>query len=143
MHCTKKAVNALPKGPPADCCGLVYPAKMHLVLIAWLYVSLLVAATEPNLVGSIMSFLFYGLIPCAIIAHIGTSGQRKKRRRLREMAGQHDSAEAKGDKYDLPGRGADVAALVQAGDQVGDGDVDHARGGDRQQVGQAGGEFRQ
>lgn len=59
---------------------------MHLVLIAWLYVALMVAATEPNLVGSVLSFSFYGLLPAAIIAYIGTTGQRKKRRRLQEAA---------------------------------------------------------
>jgi hypothetical protein len=81
--------------------ALVYPAPMHIVLVAWLYVALLVAATEPSLVGSAMSFLFYGLMPAAIIAYIGTTGQRKKRRRLREaqeepldkVAGENDSAQ--------------------------------------------------
>ncbi|MBU3694250.1 MAG: hypothetical protein FGM40_05405 [Rhodocyclaceae bacterium] len=74
---------------------------MHIVLVAWLYVALLVAATEPSLVGSAMSFLFYGLLPAAIIAYIGTTGQRKKRRRLRELqdkplakaAGDNDGAQ--------------------------------------------------
>lgn len=123
--------------------ALVYAAPMHLVLIAWLYVALMVAATEPNVVGSVMSFLFYGLLPAAIIAYIGTSRQRKKRRRLNELAGEYHGAEAEADEGDLAGRGADVATLVQAGDEVGYGDVDHARGGDRQQVGQSGGQLRQ
>lgn len=76
---------------------------MHLILIAWLYVSVLVAATEPTLVGSAMSFVFYGLVPSAIIAYIGTSGQRKKRRRLQEASGQDDAAETTADQGDLPG----------------------------------------
>ncbi len=128
---------------PAACRRLVYAASMHLVLIAWLYVALMVAATEPNLVASVLSFFFYGLFPCAIIAYIGTTGQRKKRRRLKELSGEHDGAEAEGDERDLSRRGADVAPLVQAGDEVGYGDVDHARGGDGEQIGQAGGELRQ
>lgn len=60
---------------------------MHIVLVAWLYVALLVAATEPTLVGSVMSLIFYGLLPVAIIAYIGTTGQRKKRRRLKKADG--------------------------------------------------------
>ena len=142
MRCTKTAVNASPE-PAAEQRGLVYAAAMHLILIAWLYVALMVSATEPNLVGSVMSFVFYGLIPCAIIAYIGTTGQRKKRRRLNEAAGERHGTESERDQRDLPRRGADVAALMQAGDEVGHGHVDHARGGDRQQVGQPGGEFRQ
>ena len=68
--------------------AVVYPAPMHVVLVAWLYVALMVAATEPNLVGSVMSFLFYGLLPVAIIAYIGTTGQRKKRRLLKQAEGE-------------------------------------------------------
>ena len=60
---------------------------MHLILVAWLYVTLLVAATEPTVVGAVMSFVFYGLLPSALIAYIGGTGQRKKRRRLKEAAG--------------------------------------------------------
>jgi len=86
---------------PASGRTLVYAAPMHLVLIAWLYVALMVAATEPNIVASVLSFSFYGLLPAAIIAYIGTTGQRKKRRRLKELAGEHDGAEAEGDQRDL------------------------------------------
>jgi len=143
VHCTKTAVNARLSGLQDVRWVLVYAEPMHVVLIAWLYVALMVAATEPNVVGSVMSFVFYGLVPVAIIAYIGTTRQRKKRRRLSELAGEHNGAEAEADEGDLAGRGADVASLVQAGDEVGHGDVDHAGGGDRQQVGQAGGEFRQ
>ena len=117
---------------------LVYAAAMHLVLIAWLYVALMVAATEPNLVASVLSFFFYGLVPAAIIAYIGTSGQRKKRRRLKELAGEHDSAQTEADERDLAGRSADVAALMQPRDEIGHSDVDHARSGDGEQVGQTG-----
>ncbi len=76
---------------------------MHLILIAWLYVTLMVAATEPNLVAAVLSFSFYGLLPAAIIAYIGTTGQRKKRRRLKELAGEDHRAEPKADERDLPG----------------------------------------
>ena len=86
---------------PASGRTLVYAAPMHLVLIAWLYVALMVAATEPNIVASVLSFSFYGLLPAAIIAYIGTTGQRKKRRRLKELASEHDGAEAEGDQRDL------------------------------------------
>jgi uncharacterized membrane protein len=97
VHCTKTAVNALQGSPAVILRALVYAEPMHVVLVAWLYVALMVAATEPSLVGSVMSFSFYGLLPAAIIAYIGTSGQRKKRRRLKELAGEDDSTQAKRD----------------------------------------------
>lgn len=130
---------------------LSYAAPMHIVLIAWLYVAVLIAATEPSLVGSLMSLAFYGLLPAAIIAYIGTTRQRRERRRLAEtrscpldqLAGEDDGTEPERDERDLARRGADVAPLVQARNQVCHGDVDHARSGDGQQVGQAVGELRQ
>lgn len=130
---------------------LGYAEPMHIVLIAWLYVAVLIAATEPSLVGSLMSLAFYGLLPAAIIAYIGTTRQRRARRRLAEtrpwpldqLAGEDDGAETERDERDLSRRGTDVASLVQARDEVRHGDVDHARGGDGQQVGQAVGELRQ
>jgi len=118
---------------------------MHIVLLAWLYVALMVAATEPTLVGSVMSLAFYGLLPAAIIAYIGTTRHRKDRRRraamrqegLDQAPGEDDGAKAERDERDLSRRGADVAPLVKARDEVGHGDVDHARGRDGEQVGQA------
>lgn len=130
---------------------LDYAAPMHIVLLAWLYVALMVAATEPTLVGSVMSLAFYGLVPAAIIAYIGTTRQRKDRRRqaamrqegLDQAPGEDDGAKPERDERHLSRRGADVAPLVQARDEVGHGDVDHARGGDGEQVGQAVRELRQ
>jgi len=130
---------------------LGYPAPVHIILIAWLYVAVLIAATEPSLVGSLMSLAFYGLLPAAIIAYIGTTRQRRERRRraetppctLDQLAGEDDGTEPERDERDLSRRGADVAPLVQARDEVCHGDVDHARGGDGQKVGQSVGELRQ
>jgi|GEM_PF-2022233 hypothetical protein len=82
--------------------GFGYPERMHIIIVAWLYFAVLVAATEPTLVGSIMSFVCYGALPVAIIAYIGRTGQRKKRRRLDQLAGQQDGGDAKRDQGDLP-----------------------------------------
>ena len=50
---------------------------MYIIVIAWLYVVVLMAATEKNLVSSILTFLFYGLIPCAILLWILGVNHRK------------------------------------------------------------------
>ncbi|MEY3883949.1 MAG: hypothetical protein RLZZ379_1227, partial [Pseudomonadota bacterium] len=38
---------------------------MYIIAIAWLYVTVLMAATEKTVVAGIFTFIFYGLLPCA------------------------------------------------------------------------------
>ena len=40
---------------------------MYIIAIAWLYVVVLMAAAENTITAGILTFLFYGLIPCAIL----------------------------------------------------------------------------
>jgi hypothetical protein len=48
--------------------------------IGWLYVTLLVAVNEPGIVAGIVSFLFYGLLPCSLLLWLGGSKARRQRR---------------------------------------------------------------
>ena len=57
---------------------------MYLIVIAWLYVTVMMAvaeATVPNgsLLGAVITFLLYGLLPCAILIYIFGTPQRKRR----------------------------------------------------------------
>ncbi|RIX42483.1 MAG: hypothetical protein D3M94_18265 [Rhodocyclales bacterium GT-UBC] len=58
---------------------------MYIIAIGWLYVTLLVAANEPSVIAGIISFLFYGLLPCSLLIWIGSSKARRQRRRHREL----------------------------------------------------------
>lgn len=40
---------------------------MYIIAIAWLYVTVLMAATEKTITAGILTFTFYGLIPCALL----------------------------------------------------------------------------
>jgi hypothetical protein len=40
---------------------------MYIIAIAWLYVTVLMAATEKTVIAGIFTFIFYGLLPCAIL----------------------------------------------------------------------------
>jgi len=60
---------------------------MYIVAIAWLYVTLMMALTEPSIVAGLLTFLFYGLLPCALLLWIIGTPQRR-RNRLRVMAEQ-------------------------------------------------------
>lgn len=72
---------------------------MYLVLIAWFYVTLLMAvaeATSPtgSLLGAIVTFTLYGLLPMGIIGYIlGTPG-RKRALHARAMAEREAAAVA-------------------------------------------------
>ncbi|EER58563.1 conserved hypothetical protein [Acidovorax delafieldii 2AN] len=66
---------------------------MYLVVIAWLYVTLMMAVAEATsstggLLGAFFTFLLYGVLPAGIVAYIlGTPG-RKRAIKAREQAQQ-------------------------------------------------------
>lgn len=67
---------------------------MYIVAIAWLYVTLLMALTEGSIVAGIATFLFYGLLPLALLLWlVGTPARRRNRRRREaEAAARNESA---------------------------------------------------
>ena len=52
---------------------------MYIVAIGWLYVTLLMAATEPNLTAGVLTFLFYGLAPLALLLWLLGTPERRRR----------------------------------------------------------------
>ncbi|MEO8249889.1 MAG: hypothetical protein ABI589_11005 [Burkholderiales bacterium] len=62
---------------------------MYLVLIAWLYVALMMAAAEATaangtLLGALVTFVLYGLLPAAIIGYVMDAPRRRRARAARE-----------------------------------------------------------
>ncbi len=57
---------------------------MYIVAIAWIYVTLLMAATEKSITAGVLTFIFYGLLPCALFVWIFSTPQRKRNRALKE-----------------------------------------------------------
>lgn len=51
---------------------------MYIIAIAWLYVTLLMAATEPSVVAGILSFLVYGAAPLALFLWVFGTPQRRR-----------------------------------------------------------------
>jgi hypothetical protein len=51
---------------------------MWIVAIGWLYVVVLMAATEPSVVGGMMTFFGYGVLPLSLVLYLG--GVRLRRR---------------------------------------------------------------
>jgi len=59
---------------------------MWIVAVAWMYVVVLMAATEPTVVGGIMTFVFYCALPLSILFYL--TGARRRRARRAGQAGR-------------------------------------------------------
>ncbi len=68
-----------------------------IIVIGWLYVTLIVAANEPTLVSGIISFLFYGALPCGLLLYFAGSKVRRQRRHYKEMLAAKEAAKQKSD----------------------------------------------
>ena len=52
---------------------------MWIIAIGWMYVATLMAATEPSVVGGIMTFFGVGVLPLSLVLYLmGARGRRKR-----------------------------------------------------------------
>ena len=65
---------------------------MLIVAVAWIYVVLLMAFTEPTVVAGIMTFSLYCVLPLGILFYLTGSGRRKRARAAREQAARERAA---------------------------------------------------
>ncbi len=74
---------------------------MYIIAIAWLYVAFMMAITEPSVIGGVLTLVFYGLLPCALLLWLVGTPQRRRNKALREVAeqnlGEPDRAHAQDD----------------------------------------------
>ena len=78
---------------------------MYIVAIAWLFVVILMGASEAmstSIVGGFLTFFFYGLVPLAIVLYLFGAPQRRRDRRKRVQAEELLAAVERSDK-DSPG----------------------------------------
>ena len=59
---------------------------MYIVVIAWIYIAILMSVAEANasngtILGAIITFLLYGLLPLGILSYIMGTQARKRTRR--------------------------------------------------------------
>lgn len=90
---------------------------MYLVAIAWLYVTLMMAVAEASaptgsVLGAIITFVLYGLLPLSILLYIlGTPGRKRALRERERRA----AAEAAAASADQPDGGGHAPAAAQDG----------------------------
>lgn len=59
---------------------------MYVIAIAWLYVTLLMAATETSVTAGILTFIFYGMAPLALLVWLlGTPQRRRNKAKLPDI----------------------------------------------------------
>jgi hypothetical protein len=69
----------------------VFLPTMYLVAIAWIYVALMMAVAEATntngtVIGAIVTFVLYGLLPVSIVMYLLGTPSRNKARKARERA---------------------------------------------------------
>lgn len=72
---------------------------MYLIVIAWFYVTAMMAlaeATSPqgSLLGALITFVLYGLLPMGILVYIFGTPERKRKLKVRRQAQQRAYDEA-------------------------------------------------
>ena len=64
--------------------------KMYLIVIGWLYVTLLMSlaeafSTQGTVLGAIVTFLLYGLLPMSLVVYLGGTPLRRKEIRRKQL----------------------------------------------------------
>ncbi|MDD2547568.1 MAG: hypothetical protein PHI55_14985 [Burkholderiaceae bacterium] len=97
---------------------------MYLIVIAWLYVTLMMSVAEATssngtVLGAGITFVLYGLLPMGIVIYILGTPSRKKALKAREQAEQaaYDAEQAAARQASLssvpPDAGSEAAAATQ------------------------------
>jgi hypothetical protein len=75
---------------------------MYVIAIGWLYVTLLMAATETNITAGVLTFVVYGAAPLALFLWLFGTPQRNRNRLSREKiddaVGKDDGADTRRDQ---------------------------------------------
>jgi predicted membrane channel-forming protein YqfA (hemolysin III family) len=71
---------------------------MLMVAIAWMYVVVMMALAEAfspqgSVLGAVVTLVFYGLLPLAIVLYIMATPERKRRLKAREAKDVHEAQE--------------------------------------------------
>jgi len=74
---------------------------MYIIAIAWMYVVVLMAATEKSVTAGLLTFIFYGLLPCALLLWLlGVKHRRHQHNKqsVDDVSHQEDGTNPQGDE---------------------------------------------
>ena len=91
---------------------------MYLIVIAWLYVTLLMAlaeafSTQGSVLGAIITFVFYGLLPMALVVYLMGTPLRRKAIRRQEEQDRQEAVSSLNDSTRQPDAGGHAAAFPE------------------------------
>ena len=58
---------------------------MHIIAIGWLWVAFMMAITQKSSLAGLSTFVFYGVLPCALLLYLLTAPARRRRRAQRDI----------------------------------------------------------
>jgi hypothetical protein len=94
---------------------------MYLIVIAWLYVTLLMALAEAfssqgSILGAIITFVLYGLLPMGLVVYLmGTPLRRKAIRKSEQLAREeYEASRTPTDSSTQPDAGGHAPALPES-----------------------------
>lgn len=92
---------------------------MYLVVIAWMYVVLMMSVAEAThatgtVLGAIVTFILYGLLPMGIVVYIMSTPARKRKIKAREAA-ELAAAKASGKLATHPDASCQPAGAAEQG----------------------------
>lgn len=91
---------------------------MYLIVIGWIYVVLMMSVAEAtnttgSVLGAIVTFFLYGLIPVAIVVYVMRAPDRRRAIKAREAA--EDAARAQARASADPDAGGQATGAAEAG----------------------------
>ncbi len=95
---------------------------MHLIAVAWIYVVLMMAVAEAlsrqgSVLGAIVTFVLYGLLPLGIVLYIAGTPGRKRARRAAEQAIKQAAEQAAEASAQAPDGGTGAAGDAVAAER--------------------------
>ena len=92
---------------------------MYLIVIAWLYVTLLMAlaeafSTQGSVLGAIITFVFYGLLPMALVVYLMGTPLRRKAIRKQEQQNRQEADSSQTNSVIKPDTSRHATALPEA-----------------------------
>lgn len=74
---------------------------IYIIAIGWAYVVLMMAVTEKSIVAGVLTFVFYGLLPLALVLYITVRQMQRSRMAAKERLGQPDRTDSQTDQQHL------------------------------------------
>lgn len=80
---------------------------MHMVAIGWLWVVFMMAIAEKSAVAGVMTFIFYGLVPCAVLLYLLNKHAGKRRQHLADKRAREAAQQQEAQPQEMQSQGAE------------------------------------